>query len=139
MIFAWPLITSTDLAQVLRPGGRLRPDPALRSLRYKGLAAEPIAVVPRPERGAHGRAVWYSSLMVDVVRLVRAEQMKTARAAHGAATKLAAHRSARCVAEWLVEHASPDPDPNQRVPGGPHLLTVAERDRLAPQIGRAHV
>lgn len=141
MILAWPLTTSTELAQVLRPGGHLRPDSALRSLRDKDLAAEPIAVVPRSDRGAHGRAVWYSSLMVDVARLVRAEQMETARAAHGAATKLAAHRSARFVAEWLVEHASPHPDPAalDAETGGAltrlATLTSSTRARLLPQLG----
>lgn len=79
MILAWPLTTSTELAQVLRPGGRLRPDSALRSLRDKGLAAEAITVVPRSGRGAHGKVVWYSSLMIDVARLLRNERYDAAR------------------------------------------------------------
>ncbi|HWJ98556.1 MAG TPA: hypothetical protein VNQ33_10380 [Acidimicrobiales bacterium] len=111
MILAWPLTISTELAGVLRPGGHLRADSALRSLRDKGLAAEPITVVPRSGRGADGRVVWYSSLMVDVARLVRAGDLGTAEAAHAAATELAGHRAARFVAEWLAEHGGPDPDP----------------------------
>ncbi len=64
MILAWRLTTSTELAQVLRPGGHLRRDSALRALRDKGLAAEAITVVPRSARGAHGKVVWY----VEVAR-----------------------------------------------------------------------
>jgi len=51
MILPWPLTTSAELAQVLRPGGHLRPDCALRTLRDNGLAAQPISVVPRSTRG----------------------------------------------------------------------------------------
>lgn len=110
MILAWPLTTSTELAQVLRPGGHLRPDSALRTLRENGLPAELISVVPRSERGAHGRVVWYSSLMIDVARLLRVGDRETAAAVHGEATRLAAHRSAHFVAKRLLE-AGPDPDP----------------------------
>lgn len=92
MILAWPLTTSTELAQVLRPGGHLRPDSALRSLRDKGFAAEAITVVPRSGRGAHGKVVWYSSLMIDIARLVRNERFDAARATHDEATRLAGHR-----------------------------------------------
>lgn len=95
---------------MLRPGGHLRPDSALRSLRDNGLAAEPITVVPRSSRGAHGRVVWYSSLMLDVARLVRIGNDDAARDAHVAATKLASHRSARFVADCLAA-GTPDPDP----------------------------
>jgi hypothetical protein len=95
----------------MRPGGHLRPDSALRTLRERGLAAEPITVVPRSGRGAHGRVVWYSSLMLDVARLVRTGDDSTAGDAHAAATRLASHRSARFVAEWLVANGDPDPDP----------------------------
>ncbi|MFV0317240.1 MAG: hypothetical protein ACK5O2_09820, partial [Microthrixaceae bacterium] len=82
MILAWPLATSTELAQVLRPGGHLRPDSALRALRDKGLAPEAITIVPRSGRGAHGKVVWYSSLMTDVARLVRNDRFDAALAAH---------------------------------------------------------
>lgn len=109
MILAWPLTTSTELAQVLRPGGHLRPDSALRTLRENGLPAELISVVPRSERGAHGRVVWYSSLMIDVARLLRVGNRETAAAVHGEATRLAAHRSAHFVAEHLLE-VGPDRD-----------------------------
>ena len=112
MILPWPLTTSTELAQVLRPGGHLRPDSALRTLRENGLAAEPISVVPRSGRGARGRVVWYSSLMVDVARLLRMRDTEIAAAVHNAATPLAAHRSARFVAERLLD-AGPEPDPAQ--------------------------
>lgn len=111
MILPWPLATSGELATVLRPGGHLRPDSALRTLRERGLRAEPITFVPRSERGAHGRVVWYSSLMLDVCRLVRIGDGETAAAAHAAASRLATHRAARFVAEWLVERGGPEPDP----------------------------
>ena len=111
MILPWPLTTSAELAEVLRPGGHLRADSALRSLRDQGVAALPITVVPRSGRGADGRVVWYSSLMVDVARLVRAGDRATAKATHAEAAKLAKHRAADFVAEWLAEHGGPDPDP----------------------------
>lgn len=138
MILAWPLTTSTELARVLRPGGHLRADSALRSLRDKGLAAEPITVVPRSGRGAEGRVVWYSSLMVDVARLVRVGDLTSAEAANAAATKLAGHRSAGFIAEWLVEHGGPDPDPAEVDLGtGGALsrlatLTASARAKLLP-------
>lgn len=140
MILAWPLTTSTELAGVLRPGGHLRADSALRSLRDKGLAAEPITVVPRSGRGADGRVVWYSSLMVDVARLVRAGDLATAESAHAAATKLAGHRAAKFVAEWLAGHGGPDPDPAEIDLGtGGALtrlatLTASARGRLLPDL-----
>ena len=134
----------------------------LRSLRDKGLAAEAITVVPRSGRGAHEKAVWYSSVMIDVARLLRGERIDAARTAHAEVNRLAGHRSARFVAEWLVEHGGPDPnpavldaatggattiwvrpafdpqaDPNERVPGGPRLLTPAERDRLGRPVTAA--
>lgn len=141
MTLPWPLTTSAELAQVLRPGGHLRPDSTLRSLREKDLAAEPIAVVPRSGRGAHGRVVWYSSLMLDVARLVRADKWDVAARAHVSATKLAGHRSARFVAEWLAEHGGPDPDPAvlDGDTGGAltrlALLTASARERLLPKLG----
>lgn len=143
MILAWPLTTSTELAQVLRPGGHLRPDSALRSLRDKELPAEAITVVPRSGRGAHGKVVWYSSLMIDVARLLRSERIEAARAAHTKATRLAGHRSARFVAEWLAEHGGPDPDPAMldAATGGAltrlATLTASARQRLLPDLGVA--
>jgi hypothetical protein len=110
MMLPWPLTTSTELAQVLRPGGHLRPDSALRTLRENGLQAETISLVPRSGRGARGRVVWYSSLMVDVVRLLRIGEHDAAAAIHREATRLAGHRAARFVAERLLE-AGADPDP----------------------------
>jgi hypothetical protein len=109
MILPWPLTTSSEIAHVLRPGGHLRADSALRILRESELPAEPISVVPRSARGAHGRIVWYSSLMLDVARLVRTDEIGAARALHAAANKLASHRSARFVAESLAS-AGGEPD-----------------------------
>lgn len=99
MLLAWPLTTSAEIAGVLRPGSHLRPDSALRTLRDRGLAASAISVVPRSPRGAHGRVVWYSALMLDAARLVRVGDHDAAAAAHAAATKLASHRTATIVAE----------------------------------------
>jgi len=140
MILAWPLTTSSELAGVLRPGGHLRADSALRALRDKGFPAEPISVVPRSGRGADGRVVWYSSLMVDVARLVRAGDLTAAGAAHAASAKLAGHRSARFAAAWLAEHGGPDPDPAEVDLGtGGALtrlatLTASARARLLPDL-----
>lgn len=141
MILPWPLTTSAELAAVLRPGGHLRADSALRSLRDKGVAATPISVVPRSETGARGRVVWYSSLMLDVCRLVRAGDLDAAAAAHAAADRLAGHRSARFVAEWLIEHAEPDPDPAvlDAETGGALMrlatLTASARAEFGPVLG----
>ena len=143
MTLAWPLTTSTELAQVLRPGGHLRPDSGLRALRDKGVAAEAITVVPRSARGAHGKVVWYSSLMIDVARLVRNERFDAARAAHAEASRLAGHRSARFVAEWLAEHGGPDPDPAvlDEATGGAltrlATLTASARQQMLPDLGIA--
>lgn len=140
MILLWPLTTSVELAEVLRPGGHLRADSALRALRDKGVAAHPITVVPRSGRGADGRVVWYSSLMVDVARLVRAGDHATAEATHAQAAKLANHRAAAFVAEWLAQHGGPDPDPAEVDLGtGGALtrlatLTASARARLMPDL-----
>lgn len=140
MLLPWPLTTSTELAQVLRPGGHLRPDSALRALRDKGLPPEAITVVPRSRRGANGRAVWYSSLILDAARLVRAGDLDTARTVHASATQLAAHRSARFVAEWLV-NGGPDPDPAllDAKTGGAltrlAMLTASAREKFLARLG----
>jgi hypothetical protein len=109
-------------------------------LRDKDLPAEAITVVPRSGRGAHGKVVWYSSLMLDVARLVRTGDDDTAAQAHAEATRLAGHRSSRFVAEWLVEHGGPDPDPAQLDAGTggalTHLalLTMSARQQLQPHL-----
>lgn len=140
MILPWPLTTSAELASVLRPGRHLRADSALRSLRDRDVTATPISFVPRSERGAQGRVVWYSSLMLDVCRLVRAGDMKTAAAAHAAADRLAEHRAAQFVAEWLVDRGGPDPDPAalDADTGGAltrlATLTASARSKLGPAL-----
>lgn len=141
MILPWPLTTSAELATVLRPGGHLRADSALRALRDKGVAATPISIVPRSDTGARGRVVWYSSLMLDVSRLVRTGDLGAAGAAHLAADRLAQHRSARFVAEWLIEHAGSDPDPAavDEATGGAltrlAMLTASARAELGAVLG----
>ncbi len=140
MMLSWPLTTSIELAQVLRPGGHLRPDSALRTLREHELAAEPISVVPRAGRGANGRVVWYSSLMLDVVRLHRVGDETTARAMHRSATALAGQRATRAVAESLLR-AGPDPDPAalDAETGGAFtrlaLLTASAREQHRSELG----
>lgn len=140
MLLAWPLTTSAELASVLRPGGHLRSDSTLRALRERGFAAEAITVVPRSDRGAHGRVVWYSSLMLDVARLVRVGDDEAASDAHAAATRLASHRAARFVAEWLAGNGGPDPDPAALDAGtGGALtrlatLTASARQELLPRL-----
>lgn len=140
MYLAWPLTTSAELAAVLRPGGHLRPDSALRSLRERELPAEAITVVPRSERGAHGRVVWYSSLMIDVARLLRVGDHDAAAEVHAAATRLASHRAARFVAEWLVAEGEPEPDATRldTETGGAltrlATLTASERAKFLPRL-----
>ena len=141
MLLAWPLTTSAEIAGVLRPGGHLRPDSALRTLRDRGLPATAISVVPRSERGAHGRVVWYSSLMLDTARLLRAGDDDAAATAHAAATTMAAHRAASFVALWLAENGGPDPDPAalDDATGGAltrlAMLTASARSGLAQRAG----
>lgn len=136
MLLVWPLTTSAEIAGMLRPGGHLRPDSALRTLRDRGLAPAAISVVPRSDRGVQGRVVWYSSLTLDVARLIRVGDVGTATAAHAAATKLAGHRSAAFVADWLAEHGGPEPDPAalDLATGGAltrlAMLTSSARDKL---------
>lgn len=110
MILPWPLTTSVELARVLRPGSHLRPGSALRTLKDNGLAAQPISVVPRSTRGANGRVVWYSSLMIDVARLFRAGDTTAAAVLRAEANKLADKRAAHFVAEHLLG-AGDEPDP----------------------------
>ncbi len=110
MILPWPLATSAELAWVLRPGGHLRPDSALRTLRDRGFEPAAVAVVPRSGRRAHGRVVYYSSLMIDVARLARLDEQDAAFAVHEHANNLANHRAARFIAEWLVERGGAEPD-----------------------------
>lgn len=141
MLLAWPMCTSAALAQMLRPGGPLRPDSALRTLRDRGLAAEPITVVPRSGRRADGRVVYYSSLMLDVARLARIGDDDSASAAHAAASRLALHRSSRFVADWLVERGGAEPDLTRldHDTGGAltrlATLTAAARSELRPRLG----
>lgn len=98
-------------------------------------------MVPRSERGAQGRVVWYSALMLDVCRLVRVGDIATARAAHAAADRLVGHRAARFVAEWLVDHGGPEPDPAvlDAETGGAltrlATLTASARSKLGPVLG----
>lgn len=126
---------------MLRPGGQLRPDSALRTLRDRGMAAAAISVVPRSQRGAQGRVVWYSSLMLDAARLVRVGDDDAAAAAHAAATKLASHRAAAFVAEWLAENGGPEPDlaALDHATGGAltrlAMLTASAREGLAHRVG----
>lgn len=139
MLLPWPLTTSTELAQVLRPGGRLRPDSALRTLRENGLPAEPITVVPRTGQGARGRVVWYSSLMVDVARLLRMGEEERA-IVHREATRLAGHRAARFVAERLLDAgADPDPAVVDTATGGAltrlAMLTASAREKHLAHLG----
>lgn len=140
MILPWPLATSAELAWVLRPGGHLRPDSALRALRDRGVEATPVAVVPRSGRRAHGRVVHYSSLMIDVARLVRLDEHDTAAAVHAQAERLASHRAAQFIADWLVERGGTEPDLAQLdLDTGGALtrlatLTSSARSRLQPRL-----
>lgn len=101
LILPFPLATSAEIAGVLRPGTALRSDSALRTLRENGLAGKKVSVVPRAAGAARGRAVWYSSLMLDVARLYRWHDLEAARAVLAKADDLASSRAARFLAETL--------------------------------------
>ncbi len=85
--------------------------------------------------------MWYSALMLDVCRLVRTGDEDTAGKAHAAADRLAAHRAARFVAEWLAERGGPEPDPAalDADTGGAltrlATLTASARAALGPALG----
>jgi hypothetical protein len=77
--------------------------------------------------------------MLDVARLLRMGE-EGAEAAHAAASKLATHRAAHFVAEWLVERGGTDPDPAllDADTGGAltrlATLTESARGKLLPQL-----
>lgn len=135
MILPFPLATSGEIAAVLRPGAGLRPDSALRTLRENNLAGVALSVVPRTSSAAHGRAVWYSSLMLDVARLYRWHDLDAAAEVLVQANELASHRAATFVAEALRD-AGLDPDAREldAASGGAlsrlALLTESRRNKL---------
>ncbi|MGH9244277.1 MAG: hypothetical protein ACRD29_08155 [Acidimicrobiales bacterium] len=79
--------------------------------------------------------------MLDVARLVRAGDEGAAAEAHMAASRLAAHRSARFVADWLVASRDLDPDPAELdADAGGALsrlatLTTSAREKVLPRLG----
>lgn len=79
--------------------------------------------------------------MIDVARLLRLGDERTAAEVHIAATRLAAHRAARFVAEWLVADGEPEPDPARldTETGGAltrlATLTASTRAKLLPRLG----
>lgn len=140
VLLPFPLVTSAEIAAVLRPGGRLRPDSALRTLRDNGLGGVAVSVVPRARNTARGRAVWYSSLMLDVARLYRWGDTEVASDVLAQANELAGHRGAHFVSEALSGGAGPQPDPLEldAATGGAlshlALLTASGRDRMMPRL-----
>jgi hypothetical protein len=135
MILPFPLATSDEIARILRPGGGLRPDSALRTLRENALAAPQLSAIPRSGTGANGRVVWYSSLMLDVARLHRYQDHDAARLAHEEAIELTGHRSARHLLNALSSgELEPDPARLDASTGGAlsrlALLTESRRVRL---------
>lgn len=135
MILPLPLATSGEVAGVLRPGVTIRADSALRTLRDNGLAGTQLSVVPRTATSAAGRAVWYSSLMLDVARLHRRRDAGAQRVLTKA-DELATNRAAKFLAEALAA-AGPEPDLDEldAVTGGAlsrlALLTESRREQLA--------
>ena len=139
VILPFPLATSADIAAVLRPGGRLRPDSALRTLRENGLGGVGVSIVTRAESAARGRSVWYSSLMLDVARLYRRGDVDSASVVLGQANELVAHRAARSVWEGLAASGpAPDGAEVDVLTGGAlsrlALLTASRREQLASRL-----
>jgi hypothetical protein len=79
--------------------------------------------------------------MIDVARLLRLGDEGTATEVHVAAARLAAHRAARFVAEWLVADGEPEPDPARldAETGGAltrlATLTASTRAKFLPRLG----
>jgi len=79
--------------------------------------------------------------MIDVARLLRLGDDGTAAEVHIAATRLAAHRAALFVAEWLVADGEPEPDPARldTETGGAltklATLTASRRANFLPRLG----
>lgn len=139
VILPSPLATSAEIAAVLRPGGRLRPDSALRTLRENGLGGVGVSIVARAESAARGRSVWYSSLMLDVARLYRRGDVDAASVVLGQANELVTHRAARFVSEGLAASGSvPEGAELDALTGGAlsrfALLTASRREQLAPRL-----
>lgn len=139
VILPFPLTTSAEIAAVLRPGGRLRPDSALRTLRDNGLGGVGVTIVPRAQRAARGRSVWYSSLMLDVARLYRRGDVDGASVVLQQANELVGHRAARFIAEGLAAAGSvPDATELDALTGGAlsrlALLTASRREKLASRL-----
>jgi len=139
VLLPFPLTTSAEIAAVLRPGGRLRPDSALRTLRENGLGGAGLSIVTRAESAARGRSVWYSSLMLDVARLYRRGDVDAASVVLGQANELVTHRAARFVSEGLADSGSvPDGAELDGLTGGAlsrlALLTASRREQLASRL-----
>ena len=140
MILPFPLATSEEIAGVLRPGGGLRSDSALRTLRENGLAAPQMSVVPRSGGADRGRMVWYSSLMLDVARFHRWRDHEGARSALKAASEMSRHRSSMHVIAALLDgELEPGPGRLDEATGGAlsrlALLSESRRQGLSG-IGR---
>jgi hypothetical protein len=79
--------------------------------------------------------------MIDVARLLRLGDEGTAAEVHTEATRLAGHRAARFVAEWLVAEGDPEPDPPRldTETGGAltrlATLTASTRAKFLPRLG----
>lgn len=142
MILALPLISSEDVAAALRPGGILRADSALRTLRENGVAAPQMSVVPRSGRTVRGRIVWYSSLMLDVARSHRWHDREGAAKALMAAAELSQHRSALHVMEMLSIEPDAEPHRLDQVTGGAltrlAVLTESRRQGLPGREREGH-
>lgn len=134
MILPSPLVTSSAIARVLRPGARARPDSALKTLQRNGLDGRLISVVQRSGPTARGRSVYYSALMLDVARSFRRGDLTTAHRARDAGDRLVAGRPARFVAEALTAKPDARLDQLDQVAGGAvtrlALLTEAARRDL---------
>ncbi len=136
VICPFPLVSSAEIAGVLRPGSSLSSSSALRTLRDNGLQPASCVVVPRSRSGARGRVVWYSALVLDVARLLRWGDRAQAGSVLRVANELMTGRAAAFVAESLGDaQAGPGADLGEldEATGGAlsrlALLTESERRR----------
>jgi hypothetical protein len=118
VILPSPFVTSEAIASVLRPGAKIHPDSALKTLQRNGLNGHAVSVVQRSGATARGRAVFYSALMLDVARHYRRGDIPAARRARDAGDQLVSGRPARFVAEALAADLDASLEHLDQVSGG---------------------
>jgi hypothetical protein len=105
-----PFTTADAIAAEYKPGARVTPKAALRTLRDKAVVSEGVRISPRDDRGrVVGARHLYSSINLDAVRLFRdgkaAEARRLAAKAQAIETSAAAARFTKELTTKLHENA----------------------------------